>query len=77
MDAGNELLTVEEVSTFLRKSPSTVYRLTRQGRLPGKKVGGTWRYSRRAIARWLLEPDPSPTSFTSESFPSDPVDESG
>lgn len=56
MDAGNDLLTVEEVAIYLRKSPSTVYRLTRQGRLPGRKVGGTWRFSRRAIDAWLLQP---------------------
>jgi excisionase family DNA binding protein len=53
METGNDLLTVEEVSAYLRKSPSTVYRLTRQGRLPGRKVGGTWRFSRKGIEEWM------------------------
>lgn len=52
-ELGDDLLTVPEVSTYLRKSASTIYRLTRQGRLPARKVGGTWRYSRRALDEWL------------------------
>lgn len=53
MELGDYLLTVAEVSIYLRKSPSTIYRLTRQGHLPAKKVGGTWRYSRRGLDEWL------------------------
>jgi excisionase family DNA binding protein len=54
---GGDLLTVQEVSQYLRKSKSTIYRLTREGRLPGKKIGGTWRYSRRRIDE-LFRPAP-------------------
>lgn len=53
MELGDDLLTVPEVSLYLRKSTSTIYRLTREGRLPAKKVGGTWRYSRRGLDEWL------------------------
>jgi excisionase family DNA binding protein len=53
MDASNDLLTVKEVSVYLRKSPSTVYRLTREGKLPGIKVGGTWRYSQKSLEKWI------------------------
>lgn len=53
MDAGSDLLTVEEVSVYLRKSPSTIYRLVRHGHLPGRKVGGTWRFSRRMLEEWI------------------------
>lgn len=51
--AADELLTVREVSAYLRKSPSTIYRLTRRGQLPATKVGGTWRYSQRRLEEWL------------------------
>lgn len=53
----DDLLIVQEVSVFLRKSPSTICRLAREGRLPGKKVGGTWRFSRKALETWLLMQD--------------------
>jgi excisionase family DNA binding protein len=59
-DLGDDLLTVQEVATYLRKSRSTVYRLTREGRLPAKKVGGTWRYSRKSLDEWLRYPLPHP-----------------
>jgi len=75
METGNDLLTVEEVSTYLRKSPSTVYRLTRQGRLPGIKVGGTWRFSRRAIDAWLLKPNANMVPAAISSTSHDHLDE--
>lgn len=52
----DDLLTVAEVCIYLRKSRSTVYRLTRAGTLPARKVGGTWRYSRRSLDEWLRFP---------------------
>jgi excisionase family DNA binding protein len=60
-EMGDDLLTVPEVSTYLRKSASTIYRLTRQGKLPAKKVGGTWRYSRRGLDEWLRATRAAPT----------------
>lgn len=73
MELGDDLLTVSEVSRYLRKSTSTIYRLTREGRLPGKKVGGTWRYSRRGLDEWMRTgraapdaPTPPPLSALSE-----------
>lgn len=60
-ELGDDLLTVREVSSYLRKSRSTVYRLTRQGLLPAKKVGGTWRYSRRSLDEWLRSPESTPS----------------
>jgi excisionase family DNA binding protein len=58
-ELGDDLLTVREVATYLRKSPSTVYRLTREGRLPAKKVGGTWRFSRKSLDEWLRDSFPN------------------
>ena len=55
MDLSDELLTVGEVATYLRMSISTVYRLARQGRLPGQKIGGVWRFSRRHLAALVAE----------------------
>lgn len=63
VNPSNDLLTVREVSDYLRKSPSTIYRLTRQGRLPGKKIGGTWLFSRKSLDELVLV-DMSPASAT-------------
>jgi excisionase family DNA binding protein len=48
------VLTVQEVSRYLRLAPSTVYKLAKEGKLPGRKVGGTWRFSRKGLNEWLL-----------------------
>jgi excisionase family DNA binding protein len=46
------LITVKELSLYLRVHPSTVYRLLKRGELPGFKLGSDWRFSREAIDRW-------------------------
>jgi len=54
----DQLLTVREVSHYLRLARSTVYRLAQNGRLPGRKVGGTWRFPRRGLDEWLAQQAP-------------------
>ena len=49
------LMTVSEVSEFLRLADSTVYRLANNGQLPARKVGGVWRFSRAALLNWITE----------------------
>ena len=48
-----EIMTIEEVAGYLRIPVSTVYRLAQQGRIPASKVGRQWRFSRRALERWI------------------------
>jgi excisionase family DNA binding protein len=57
-DLGDYLLNVREVAQYLRKSPSTIYRMAREKRLPAKKVGGTWRFSQKALDEWIKNPPP-------------------
>lgn len=45
----NEILTAEEVAKYLRVHPYTVKRLAREGKLPGFKVGGQWRFNSKEI----------------------------
>ena len=54
----DQVLTVREVSHYLRLAQSTVYRLAQNGRLPGRKVGGTWRFPRRGLDEWLAQQSP-------------------
>lgn len=47
------VMTVKEVSGYLRLAESTVYKLASEGKLPGRKVGGKWRFSRIGLEDWL------------------------
>lgn len=58
MIESDQVLTVREVSHYLKLGRSTVYRLAQGGRLPGRKVGGTWRFSRRNLDEWLAQRSP-------------------
>jgi excisionase family DNA binding protein len=50
------VMTVAEVAAFLRLAESTVYKLAQDGELPGRKIGGTWRFSRKGLEDWLVQP---------------------
>ena len=47
------VMTVPEVSEYLKLGESTVYRLAKDGKLPARKVGGVWRFSRKSLNDWL------------------------
>jgi excisionase family DNA binding protein len=50
-----KVLTVRELSEYLRVHPTTVYRLLRAKQLPGFRVGSEWRFSIDMIDRWRSE----------------------
>lgn len=52
-DTADTVMTVPEVSEYLKLGESTVYRLAKDGKLPGRKVGGVWRFSRKSLSDWL------------------------
>ncbi|HZP46631.1 MAG TPA: helix-turn-helix domain-containing protein [Candidatus Binataceae bacterium] len=52
MAIDEEVFTIRELSEYLRVHPTTIYRLLRQGRLPGFRVGSNWRFNRSAIEQW-------------------------
>lgn len=47
------LLKAKEASEILRVPLSTLYRLTKQGRIKGIKIGRQWRYKREDIMRYF------------------------
>jgi excisionase family DNA binding protein len=49
------VLTIEELSVYLKIPKSTLYKLVREGRVPSQKVGRHWRFRKVAIDRWLDE----------------------
>jgi excisionase family DNA binding protein len=46
------ILTVQEVSEYLRVHPATIYRLANERQIPGFRVGSDWRFNIDAINRW-------------------------
>jgi len=48
-----DLLTLSEVSQFLKVPKSTIYKLARERRLPGHKVGKHWRFVREELEKWV------------------------
>jgi len=49
----DSVMTVKEVADYLRVNQRTVYRLAVERRLPGFKVGATWRFKRGDIDVWI------------------------
>ena len=48
-----DVMTIEEVAAFLRIPLSSVYKLAQTGKIPSRKAGRHWRFSRRALRSWL------------------------
>ena len=53
IEADGEILTLDEVAAYLKAGKKTVYRLAQQGQIPSFKLGGTWRFRRTELDRWI------------------------
>ena len=51
--ADAEVLTLEQAAALLQTTDDAVRELASEGELPGREVGGEWRFSRAAILAWL------------------------
>lgn len=51
----DQILTLKEVAAYLKLAEKTAYKLAAAGKLPGFKVGGSWRFKREDIDRWIEE----------------------
>jgi len=50
-----DVLTIEELSAYLKIPKSTLYKLVREGKVPCQKIGRHWRFRKEAIDRWWEE----------------------
>ncbi len=48
-----DVLTLDEAAELLRASGAAVRALAAAGELPGREVGGEWRFARAALLDWL------------------------
>ncbi|NLX96713.1 MAG: helix-turn-helix domain-containing protein [Rhodopirellula sp.] len=53
MAKSDAVMTIEELSKYLKISRSTLYKLAQEGKLPAQKVGRHWRFHREAVDEWL------------------------
>ena len=51
----DEILTLKEVAEYLKLAEKTAYRLAADGKLPGFKVGGSWRFKAEDIEHWITD----------------------
>lgn len=49
----DRIMTLEEVSKYLKLHKATVYKMAQAGRIPASKVGKVWRFKRAKIEVWL------------------------
>jgi excisionase family DNA binding protein len=52
----DEILTIDQLSKYLRVPKSTLYRLVGVGAIPAHKIGRHWRFRRESVDRWMDEP---------------------
>jgi len=64
-----QVLTVREVSEYLRVHRATIYRLLRLKQIPGFLVGSDWRFDIDAIDRWRREEEQAAASARGEPKP--------
>ncbi len=48
-----DIMTIREVADYLKLTEKTAYRLVAEGKIPGFKVGGSWRFRRSEIEGWI------------------------
>lgn len=49
----SDIMTLKEVAAYLKITEKTAYRLTAEGKIPGFKVGGAWRFKRSDVESWI------------------------
>jgi excisionase family DNA binding protein len=52
-----EVMNAEQAGQFLQIKEAMVVELAEAGKLPGRKLGDAWRFSRAALVTWLSTPE--------------------
>lgn len=53
MAKSGDVLTIDDLSAYLKISKSTLYKVVREGSVPCQKIGRHWRFHKDAIDGWL------------------------
>jgi excisionase family DNA binding protein len=54
-EVGSEVMTLGETAALLKLDESVVIAGAQDGDLPGREIGGHWRFSRSAVLAWLAD----------------------
>ncbi|HZO81143.1 MAG TPA: helix-turn-helix domain-containing protein [Candidatus Binataceae bacterium] len=54
-ETAGKVMTVKEVSDYLRVHPSTIYRLVKRGQIPAFRIGSDWRFNVETIDQWRTQ----------------------
>ena len=54
MQFGAKVITIGELSEYVRVHRSTLYRLLKNGQLAGFKIGSDWRFNVETIDQWRM-----------------------
>jgi excisionase family DNA binding protein len=52
-----EVMNADQAADFLQVGKETVVDMAEGGKLPGRKLGNAWRFSRVALVEWLAKPE--------------------
>jgi len=50
-----QVMTIKELAKYLKMKPVTIYKHLSENKLPGFKVGATWRFKKSTIDGWITE----------------------
>src|SRR5262245_48837883 len=53
----SEVLTLEEVASYLRLPPEAIEREAVEGQIPGRRIDHRWRFLKTAVDEWLRRQD--------------------
>jgi excisionase family DNA binding protein len=60
MDEYPIILTLEQAAEMLQLSARTVQRMVSKGNMPGRRIGGQWRFDREQLCEWVRSADVEP-----------------
>jgi excisionase family DNA binding protein len=66
------ILTIREVASLLKINEKTVYKLAAAAKIPGVKVGGSWRFDRTTISTWIRTKSAADVAITNDSSDAEP-----
>jgi excisionase family DNA binding protein len=53
MTMTEQIMTLKELAAYLKLTEKTAYRLAAEKKLPGFKVGGSWRFKSSDLEAWI------------------------
>ena len=48
-----EMMTLRELAAYLKMPEKTLYRIAAEGKVPGFKVGASWRFRKSEVNKWI------------------------